>query len=122
MADVGVCPFTQNGDRAGLGMPAGKIRYEVTDASLPEEIYRDFWSEVVALLESPVEELSTSLLICPSFCTDESTSIDGFLTFTQTLTDLLTTLHLDDAVQLVFFHPLFQFRDGSERAGKNAGN
>ena len=48
-------------DRAGL--PAGGVSYPITYASQGEEIYEQFWQQVLALAETDARELSTVLLL-----------------------------------------------------------
>jgi hypothetical protein len=54
------------------------------------------------------------LLITPEFCMD---NIELFESFSNTLTQPLTALGVEDLLQLVFFHPFWTFRDGGERSG-----
>lgn len=116
MSTLGICPFT-NGE-ALAGLPMGKVRYEASSCKLPEEAWRDFWYEVIVLQEADPKEVSTTLLVCPEFCVGE---IEGYLSFTQTLAGTLELLKMEDLMQLVFFHPLWSFRDGADRAS-SAGN
>lgn len=163
IADLGVCPFTVDAERAGL--PVGGIRYEIDRQSSPEAIYSKYWHEVSLLAGStpgmPSEkELSTTLLITPNFglrnreyfevsglqgeavggsstpvgmagdvviwrpalppppaCPRPLThprcvSADGVQSFSNTLTQPLESLRLEEDIQLVFFHPEWVFRDG----------
>lgn len=69
---------------------------------------------MVLLEETGDRALSTTLLITPNFGLGNS---EGFMQFSDTLTNPLEALRLEDAIQLVFFHPLWEFRDGAQRAG-----
>ncbi|CAN0122485.1 unnamed protein product, partial [Ectocarpus fasciculatus] len=70
----------------------------------------------VELLVSETNErsLSTTLLITPEFSLNNA---EAFEVIGQTLTQPLEALHLEDDIQLVFFHPQYAFRDGRDRIG-----
>jgi len=82
-----------------------------------EDLYARYWKEVVRVEQEPEKQLSTTLLIAPEFCID---NIELFESFSNTLTQPLTALGIEDLLQLVFFHPQWTFRDGSARAGIGA--
>jgi len=111
-----VCPFSSTADRAGL--PAGGVSYPLTHASTGEEIYEQFWEQVLKLARTDERALSTVLLVTPRFALH---SPGGFDVFADTLNGALTQLNLEESVQLVFFHPGFVFRDGKDRAGVEDG-
>jgi len=115
MSDMGVCPFTSGHDLAGL--PMGKVFYTVDRCSGVEDIYAQYWNEVVRVEGSSEKELSTTLMICPEFCMD---NIEQFETFSNTLTQSLTGLGMEKLLQLVFFHQHWTFRDGGDRFGDGA--
>ena len=54
------------------------------------------------------------MLIAPEFYID---NVELFETFSNTLTQPLTALGVENLLQLVFFHPHWSFRDGGARAG-----
>ena len=110
-----VCPFTAGPEMAGL--PMGKVYYTVERCTGMEEMYAQYWKEVVRVELKPERELSTTLLICPEFCID---NIELFESFTNTLTQPLAALGVEDLLQLVFFHPNWTFRDGGDRFGAGA--
>eukprot|EP00545_Synedropsis_sp_CCMP1620_P000781 CAMPEP_0119016238 /NCGR_PEP_ID=MMETSP1176-20130426/11890_1 /TAXON_ID=265551 /ORGANISM="Synedropsis recta cf, Strain CCMP1620" /LENGTH=550 /DNA_ID=CAMNT_0006969579 /DNA_START=116 /DNA_END=1765 /DNA_ORIENTATION=+ len=113
MSDMGVCPFTSGSELAGL--PMGQVYYAVDRCSGIEEMYLSYWKEVVRVEISTEKDLSTTLLVCPEFCMD---NIEMFESFTNTLTQPLVALGVEDLLQLVFFHPLWTFRDGGDRTGE----
>lgn len=115
MSDMGVCPFTSGADMAGL--PMGKVFYTLDRTNLVESLYERYWNEVVRLEQSTERDLSTTLLICPNYSIQ---NIEMFENFSNTLTQPLEPLKLEDLIQLVFFHPTWTFRDGGERAGPMA--
>jgi hypothetical protein len=110
MSDMGVCPFTQGADKAGL--PLGNVYYAVDRSSGFEDMYERYWKEVTRIEQNPEKDISTILLITPEFCMD---NIELFESFTNTLTQPLTALGIEDLLQLVFFHPVWSFRDGDAR-------
>jgi hypothetical protein len=77
-----------------------------------EDMYACYWKEVVRVEQQPQSDLSTTLLIVPEFCID---NVEIFESFSTTLTQPLSALGIEDAIQLVFFHPHWSFRDGGER-------
>eukprot|EP00624_Nannochloropsis_granulata_P000486 evm.model.NODE_11841_length_10854_cov_33.637367.1 len=119
IADLGVCPFTVNAAKAGL--PQGAIRYIIDRSVSPEEIYSKYWKEVALISKDSKEtqderSLSTTLLITPNFGLRNR---EFFETFSNTLTQPLEALGLEDEIQLVFFHPEWVFRDGADRMGQD---
>ena len=115
MSDMGVCPFTSGADMAGL--PMGKVFYTLDRTNLVESLYERYWNEVVRVEQSNERDLSTTLLICPNYSIQ---NIEMFENFSNTLTQPLEPLKLEDMIQLVFFHPTWTFRDGGDRAGPMA--
>ena len=111
MSDMGICPFSTSAEQAGL--PVGPVHYEVSRASTVEDMYVKYWEEVVRVEQQPEKDLSTTLLITPEFFMD---NVELFETFCNTLTQPLTSLKVEDLLQLVFFHPHWSFRDGGDRA------
>lgn len=105
-----VCPFSQTVHKAGL--PIGGVTYPLCRATTAEELYQAFWQEVENLGRTDEKTLATVLLVAPDFG-----SAERFDAFTDTLNDALTTLGLEEQMQLVFFHPQYTFRDGQERMG-----
>lgn len=112
MSDMGICPFTQGSEMAGL--PMGPVYYCVDRATTMEDMYASYWREVVRLEKQPESDISTTLLIAPEFYID---NVELFESFSNTLTQPLTALGVEDLLQLVFFHPDWSFRDGGARAG-----
>ena len=115
MSNMGVCPFTSGSDMAGL--PMGKVFYEIERTNLAESLYEKYWNEVVRVEKSNERDLSTTLLICPNYSIQ---NIEMFENFSNTLTQPLEPLKVEDLIQLVFFHPVWTFRDGGDRAGPMA--
>jgi len=114
-SDMGICPFTRGPDSAGL--PIGPVFYTIDRSTSMEDMYARYWQEVVRVESQPEKELSTTLLITPEFCMD---NVEMFENFSTTLTQPLSALGVEDAIQLVFFHPQWSFRDGGDRGGEGA--
>jgi len=113
MSDMGICPFTNGAEQAGL--PMGKVFYTIDRCTKIEDMYARYWKEVVRLEQNTEKELSTTLLIAPEFYRD---NVELFDNFSNSLTQPLESLKIEDLIQLVFFHPQWTFRDGNERAGE----
>jgi len=109
-SDMGICPFTSGADQAGL--PIGPVYYTIDRSTSMEDMYACYWKEVVRVEQQPESDLSTTLLVVPEFCID---NVEIFESFSTTLTQPLSALGVEDAIQLVFFHPHWSFRDGGER-------
>eukprot|EP00968_Pinguiococcus_pyrenoidosus_P014784 scaffold1350_cov249-Pinguiococcus_pyrenoidosus.AAC.10 len=113
VAGLGVCPFATSSERAGL--PLGEVAYPIVRCTDAETMYKAFWSEVARLQDTDERSLSTTMLVAPSFCLR---SADSFDVFSTTLTRALEPLAVDEGdlgIQLVFFHPGYEFRDGADR-------
>jgi hypothetical protein len=114
-SDMGICPFTSGAEMAGL--PIGPVYYTIDRSTSMEDMYARYWQEVVRVADRSERDLSTTLLIAPEFCLD---NVEIFESFSTTLTQPLSALGIEDAIQLVFFHPQWSFRDGGERGGDGA--
>ena len=111
-SDMGICPFSRGAEKAGL--PMGPVYYCVDRSTSMEDMYAAYWKEVVRVEQASENDLSTTLLIAPEFYID---NVELFETFSNTLTQPLAALGVEDLLQLVFFHPHWSFRDGGARAG-----
>ena len=99
---LGLCPF------ASQPFVAEQIRYAVTDATTNEELVEEFFVEGRLLLDTPSEELATTMLIAPDF----RASIDDFFDLYEWLTAFLEDEGeelLENKVQPAFFHPQWNF-------------
>ncbi|KAA8490799.1 hypothetical protein FVE85_1246 [Porphyridium purpureum] len=115
IVDLGVCPFTSS-SASRAGVPMGEVRYEIVTQSTPEEVFAAFWREIELMQKTDERALSTTLMITPNFF---QYNAEGFDSFCATLTSALTVLNVQKDVQLVFFHPLYCFRDGGNRFGES---
>ena len=112
-SDMGICPFTSGATLAGI--PLGPVYYTADRSTSMEDMYAAYWEEVVRVENQPEHDLSTTLLVAPEFCFD---NVEIFESFSNTLTQPLSALGIEDIIQLVFFHPHWVFRDGGERGGE----
>lgn len=112
IAHMKVCPFSSTADRAGL--PAGGVSYPITHHTNGEGVYEAFWGQCLELAATDERTLSTVLLLTPRFGLH---SAEGFDAFADTLNGCLTSLNVEEELQLVFFHPEYTFRDGKARMG-----
>ncbi|KAJ1442045.1 hypothetical protein B484DRAFT_442458 [Ochromonadaceae sp. CCMP2298] len=119
IADFAVCPFTVDPDRAGI--PMGGVRYSVSRAVNPDEAFFRYWEEVLLMLQVPEKQVATVLLVFPEL--ELFGNYELFEAYCECLQDALSksTMGLESEIQLVFFHPKFQFRDGQERSGAAQG-
>eukprot|EP00607_Mallomonas_marina_P010364 CAMPEP_0182421368 /NCGR_PEP_ID=MMETSP1167-20130531/6732_1 /TAXON_ID=2988 /ORGANISM="Mallomonas Sp, Strain CCMP3275" /LENGTH=528 /DNA_ID=CAMNT_0024598435 /DNA_START=39 /DNA_END=1625 /DNA_ORIENTATION=+ len=119
IADFGVCPFTMDPQRAGI--PMGGVRYTISRTIEPEGAFESFWKEVSYMLSSTEKECSTVLLVFPEI--QLFGNYELFEAYCDSLSDALcgSTMCFEDQLQLVFFHPKYQFRDGQARTGIDKG-
>jgi hypothetical protein len=117
IADFGICPFTIDPERAGI--PMGGVRYTVSRATNIDEAFLRYWEEVEALISSQEKEMATILLIFPEI--ELFGNFELFEAYCDSLSDALETIDFEKEIQLVFFHPKYQFRDGQARAGQDMG-
>lgn len=119
IADFAVCPFTVDAHRSGI--PVGGVRYRISRAHTPEEAFLRYWEEVQLLLSTTEKEISTILLVFPEL--ELFGNYELFESYCECLNDALcgSSMCLEDEIQLVFFHPKYQFRDGLARSGEEEG-
>lgn len=94
------------------------IRYAVSAASETEELLNDLTRELRHLVDRPITEVETAILIHPGVLQD-------FLDYNDFLSDadeLLESLGLTGVVQIASFHPQYQFAGTSPDAVENDTN
>lgn len=96
-----LCPFAPAPALKGL------IRYVTSDAETCEGLLEDLATELQRLVESPPEELETTLLIHPRVLQD----FRDFNDFLEVANELLRMLGLEGEIQIASFHPDYQFAD-----------
>lgn len=109
---LNLCPF------ARAPYVKERIRYCVSHASSARDLLQDLRVELQRLVDSPVDELETTLLIHPQ-------CLNYFLDFNDFLRDVDTTLRklgLEGTIQVASFHPQYQFADSGPDDLSNATN
>lgn len=100
---LNLCPF------AKATYVKEQVHYAVCAAQTEDEALQAVHDELIALMETPVEERETTLVIFPAM-------FDDFLYFNDfagAADDILADLGLEGELQIAYFHPRFQF-DGTE--------
>lgn len=90
MSDLGICPFTNGAEMAGL--PMGNVFYCVDRNDKMEDVYARYWEEVVRVEQENEKDLSTTLLIIPEFCLN---NVELFENFCNSLTHPLESLQVE---------------------------
>jgi hypothetical protein len=109
---LNLCPF------ARAPYVKERIRYCVSHASSARDLLQDLRVELERLVDAPVNELETTLLIHPECLSD-------FLEYNDFLGDVDATLlkmGLEGTIQIASFHPQYQFADTSPNDLSNATN
>ena len=99
---LNLCPY------AAKPFHGDRIRYAVSDCISDEALVASFFQEGLLLLDSPEEELATTMLIAPKY----EGGIGEFYSLYEWLTDLLESEEeevLANGVQPAFFHPAWSF-------------
>ena len=99
---MGLCPY------ASKPFVEERIRYAVSEAQTDEELIADVFAEGKLLLDTPVDELVTTMVVAPLY----PEGIEGFYWLYEWLTDTLESedeIELNNAVQPAFFHPDWTF-------------
>jgi hypothetical protein len=110
--ELNLCPFARRVS------DAGQVRYTATDAGDEETLLAALRAELDTLVSTPREAVETTLLIHPRAFT-------SFLDFNDFLAEadrLVRRLGLEGVVQVVGFHPQFQFANTPADAAENFTN
>lgn len=100
---LNLCPF------AKATYVKEQVHYAVCGAQTEDEALQAVHDELIALMETPMDERETTLMIFPAM-------FDDFLYFNDfagAADDILADLGLEGELQIAYFHPRFQF-DGTE--------
>ena len=109
---LNLCPFARRVFDGQL------IRCVVTDATDEDALLADLERELTLLVESPIAEVETTLLIHPGV-------LGNFLDYNDFLDmaeDLISDLRLNGVIQLASFHPNYWFAGTSPDAVENYTN
>src|SRR5262249_17846141 len=109
---LNLCPF------AAAVAAAGRIRYAVTAAADGEELRSALGAELLALAAAPRAGVETALLIHPP----APPGFAGFHDFLPEADRLLCALRLRGVIQVVGFHPDYQFAGTTPDAAENYTN
>lgn len=109
---LNLCPF------ADKVFKADRIRYAISNSRDPKDVLELLSKELTHLAAAPREVCETTLLIAPYF-------LEDFLDFNDFIGDAdeaLEDLDLVGTIQLVGFHPKFQFDKTESSALENYTN
>lgn len=109
---LNLCPF------ARAPYVKERIRYCVSHSVSSGDLLQDLRVELQRLVDSPVQEIETTLLIHPQCLND-------FLEYNDFLGDVDSTLRkmgLEGTIQIASFHPEYQFADTGPDDLSNATN
>lgn len=109
---LNLCPF------AKAVHVKGQIRYAVSEATTPEALRGDLQRELSLLVDTPAEQVDTTLLIHPRVLNDFADYND----FLADADELLEELELDGVVQIASFHPDYCFAEGPSDDPANFSN
>ena len=109
---LNLCPF------AKAVYVKEQIRYVVSDASNTDMLFDELCRELQHLIDTPAEQIDTTLLIHPQVLRDFA-AYNDFLS----LADMaVAQLGLSGVLQIASFHPEFQFADTEPFDISNATN
>ena len=109
---LNLCPFAQR------VFQADTIRYVVTDATDADSLRDALARELRLLVETPIAQVETTLLIHPHVLGDFLDYND----FLDIADGLLEEQSLDGVVQIASFHPTYQFAETAPDAVENYTN
>lgn len=100
----GLCPF------AARPLGAGRVRISVCEANDVDGIYRHVLGELQRLLNTPAQELETTVVAVP----EGLESFDEYLDMLAAVEDALVQLQLEGVFQVASFHPHYVFEGTSD--------
>ncbi len=109
---LNLCPFARR------PFDGGTIRYAVSEATDTHALIIDFTRELRLLVETPIAEVETTLLIHPYVLQDFADYND----FLSVADDAIEQLQLRGIVQVASFHPQYQFAGTVPNAMENYTN
>jgi hypothetical protein len=108
----GLCPFAARPLRDGL------VRISVCEAGDADAIYRHVLGEMQRLLETPADEIETTVVAVPAGLA----AFDDYLDMLAALEDALAELNLEGVLQIASFHPDYVFAETGEDEVSNFTN
>lgn len=108
---LGLCPF------AHFPFNNNKIYYSISESLKMKECVKDLMDMIHKMKEVDVEKISNSFVLYPA-----SLSFDFMLNLKDKVDKEMIELSIDEAFQIVVFHPHFQFGDELFHASGNFTN
>lgn len=99
-----LCPF------AAAPWKAGQVRLAVSAADNAEDAVKDALEEAMHLIDTPEDEVGTTLVAFPGALDD----FDEFLDAQETLAHILDQAGCSGVLQVASFHPAFVFEDAAD--------
>lgn len=99
---LNLCPFAEK------PLNAGRVRIKVDDACNEDDVMVTLDTEIKYLLSKDEDELSTTIIVYPSFAAHD---FSRFYTFSVQLEDVIESDPLSESIMLAFFHPLHTWGD-----------
>lgn len=96
---LNLCPFAKPVYAKSL------IRYAVSEARTPEDLFADLQRELRLLADTPAAQLETTLLIHPQVLA----AFPDFNDFLGNAEDAVAMMDLEGVLQVASFHPGYQF-------------
>lgn len=109
---LGLCPFAEQVHKAGT------VRYAVCASPETDDLLAALSEELLKLVATPRTECETTLLIAPG-------ALPAFLDFNDFLSEVdecVESLNLAGTIQVVGFHPGYQFAGTAKDAPENYTN
>ena len=101
---LNLCPFAQG------PLQQGAIRWVLIEEDDPEQIAEKLLTEVGHLIESPRQEVETTLVVLPNSYAD----FEDFWQYLGAIEELIKEVGAEGHVQAVGFHPGFRFAGETE--------
>lgn len=109
---LGLCPFAERVFKADT------IRFTVCESTDPADLLTFLSQELRLLASAPRFEIETTLLIHPHVLSD----FLDFNDFLGIVEEMVSDLQMEGVIQVVGFHPAFQFTETSPEAPENYTN
>ena len=109
---LNLCPF------ARAVYAKSQVRIVVSTARHLDAFLDDLDRELTLLVNTPAEEIDTTLLVHPTLFPD----FEVFNDFLNVVDDVVAEHELEGVIQVAPFHPLFQFEGADESDITNATN
>jgi len=98
---LNVCPFAKRPLAQKL------VRIKVLESTVETELTQALLAELAALVDTPRDQLETTLLVHPNLLLD----FDDFWAYLEWVTEILEENDIAELIQVVGFHPDYYFDD-----------